>query len=187
MNASKGQTFIELLGDLLADHVVNAVTTAARWAYIGWWSFSTYLGVVFILAVAGYQHAAIMVWALVPSLVIVAVVLLVPGMALGAFLLPALHETRVGSVVTRLLQRYVKGVFGGGWFAFSFGNDVSDIMRFRWSHPWLSALLCVFAVPAVYRELIGEEEWGFWGVGACILSGIVFTLDMLAAASIGRG
>ena len=187
MSASGGGTFADLLGEVLAEYVANAAASIARWAYVGWWSFLVYVVLVFMLAATGYQSEAFVVFALIPALAILAVVFVVPGMALGVVIWPAVRETRIGSVVGRLLQRFLKGVVGGGWFSFSLGNDVSDIMRFQWTHPWLSALLCVFAIPAVLLELRGEKEWGFWGVGACVVSGMVYGLDILRFLSNGSG
>jgi hypothetical protein len=185
MSTSSGQTFADLFAELLASYVTPTATTLARWATLAWRCYLCYVFSVFILAASGFQSAALTVWALTPIVALLVVIFVIPGMALGTLLWPAIRETRLGAVVDRLRERFVKGVIGGGWFAYSLGNDVNDISRFRWSHPWLSLLLCVFAIPAVLRELKGDEEWGFWGVGACIVSAIVYALDFLRLFKVG--
>lgn len=185
MNTSSGQTFADLFAELLANYVAPSAVTLARWATLAGRCYLCYVSSIFILAASGFQDAGLIIWTLTPMVALLVIIFVVPSMALGALLWPAIRETRIGAVVDRLRQRFVKGVIGGGWFAYSLGSDVYDISRFRWSHPWLSILLCVFAIPAVWRELKSDEDWGFWGVGACILSAIVFALDLLESLGIG--
>lgn len=179
MNGLSSGSVVDLLTELLAGSIANAAATVIRWAYIGWYCFLGYVVLVFLLAATGYQQAAFFVYTLIPALGIAAVFFAVPTVFVGMLVWPNIRETRVGSLVHRLSQRLARGVMGGGWFAFSLGCDVSDIMRFRWSHPWLATLLCIFAVPAVMRELREDSDWGFWGTGAFIVSLIVLCLNLL--------
>lgn len=186
MEPPKRESFSSLIGELVvAVAVSDAAPTVARWLHLASRVFLVYVALIFVLSVTGYPAEAFIVLGLTPAIGMLAVIFLVPGGALGVFFWPAWTETRSGSVIGRLLRRFSSGVVGAGWFAFVLGNDVNDVLRFRWEHPWLSALLCIFAVPAISRELTEEEGWGLWGVGAGILSGIVFALDAVRFLSSG--